>query len=157
MLNGGARAFFIDCATRSSSRQEIGYSSNLCHPLYGLPPNKSSFSRPIGFLNDMSSPVPIAPCFPFRKTSAREVEGRRPFSSSRLECLATSWRLPRVIISVCLGRVAGGRGGGFAALAFKFLGGMSLRRRKRCETETSADRVSHHCTACDVPNTALTD
>lgn len=100
--------------------------------LYSLPPNNSSFSRPIGFLNDMSSPVPIAPCFPFRKTSAREVEGRRPFSSSRLDCLATSWRLPRVTISVCLGGVAGGRGSGFAALAFKFLGGMSLRRRRRC-------------------------
>jgi len=100
MLNGGARAFFMDCATRSSSRRGDWVFHYFTKSLYGLPPNKSSFSRPIGFLNDMSSPVPIAPCFPFRKTSAREVEGKRPFSLSRLECPATSWRLPRVIISV---------------------------------------------------------
>jgi len=51
--------------------------------MYGPPPNKLSFRG--RSVNDMSSPVPIAPCFPFRKTSAREVEGKRPFSSSRLE------------------------------------------------------------------------
>src|SRR5882757_6501581 len=38
-----------------------------------LPPNKSSFSRPVGFLSDISSPVPIAPCLPLRNTSARAV------------------------------------------------------------------------------------
>ena len=96
--------------------------------LYGVPPNRSSFSRPLGFLKDISSPVPIAPFFPFRKTSAREVEGRRPFSSSRLECLATTCRLPRVMSSLCLDGAADGRGSDLAALAL--LGGISLRRRE---------------------------
>jgi hypothetical protein len=146
MLNGGARAFFIDCATRSSSRQEDWVFHYAMTSLYGcLPPNKSSFSRPIGFLSDMSSPVPIAPCFPFRKMSAREVEGKRPFSSSRLECLATSWRLPRVIISVCLDGAAGGRGSGLAALAL--LGGISFRRRVPRQDRDDPDWVSHQCTA----------
>src|SRR6266702_1259935 len=112
--------------------------------LYGVPPNKSSFSRPIGFLHDMSSPVPIAPCFPFRKTSAREVEGKRPFSSSRLECLATSWRLPRGIISVCLDGAVGGRGSDLAALAL--LGGISSRGTMKDARPRHPDRVSHQCT-----------
>lgn len=87
MLNGEARAFLVDCARRSSFQREVWVFGQFAPLLGSLPPIKSSFSRPIGFLSNMSSPVPTAPCFPERNTSARVVEGKRPFSSRRLGCL----------------------------------------------------------------------
>ena len=98
----------------------VGYSIIIRPLLSGLPPSNSSFSRPIGFLSDMSSPVPMAPCLPLRNTSARAVEGKRPFSSRRLACLTWTWRLPTGTRSVRLDGVAGPGSG----LDTGFLGGM---------------------------------
>lgn len=62
----------------------------------GVPASKSSFSRPYIFVAKTTSPVPIAPYLPFRKTRARAVSGLWPFSS-RLRsgcCFLTTSRGP---------------------------------------------------------------
>lgn len=57
-----------------------------------VPASKSSFSLPLILVARTTSPVPMVPYFPFRRTSARAVRGLWPFSSrSRPWCfLATS-------------------------------------------------------------------
>lgn len=54
-----------------------------------LPASKSSFSLPLILLESITSPVPLAPNLPFRKTRAREVVGLRPFSSRLPPCFET--------------------------------------------------------------------
>ena len=59
-----------------------------------IPASRSNFSLPPIFDNNMISPVPIAPCFPFRKIRALVVVGRSLKVSGRPapEFLKTSLR-----------------------------------------------------------------
>ena len=55
-----------------------------------LPARSSNFSRPLILVAKTTSPVPIAPCFPFRRTRARVVVGLCPSASRLLWNLLTT-------------------------------------------------------------------
>jgi hypothetical protein len=82
-LKGAMRAVRDFCDVRSS---RAAVSSWVESDEMDVPAKRSSFSLPDILPARMTSPVPRAPYLPLRKTSAREVDGLRPFSSRLLRC-----------------------------------------------------------------------
>ena len=77
------------CLMRSSVDTCLSQAAHPTRQSVGIvPANRSSFSRPLIRVARTTSPVPIAPCLPLRRTRARAVSGLLPFSSrSRPWCL----------------------------------------------------------------------